>query len=277
MAERTIDRLLPQAFALLFGVSALAAGVAGIAADTFIGRPSSTSGVGIVLMFPLVLFAAIVGFALGHVIGLWLRRNGVTPQVPMLPYRIVMAFVLGVATVIGATFGARPVLRHERLHQARVIAGEGAVMREAGTPGSCTPMPATLVCDISTSVSATSLTWNGREVTVGCTREGRITVSDATAGVTASLDLTAFEYVREVRAAVVKQPGGREALAVLASMRATGRRHMLAMFDADGRVLYQELLQGSAREEAPPLTICAAEDASSVVVDLGEPLTYRPR
>lgn len=277
MAERTIDRLMPQAVALLFGITALAAGAAGIAADAFIGRPSSTAGVGIVLMFPLVLFAAVVGFALGHVIGLWLRKGGMTPAVPMLPYRIVMAFVLGVATVIGATLGARPVLRHERLHQPRVIAGEGSVAREAGVPGSCAPQPAAVVCDISTSVSASAIAWNGREVTIGCTREGRITASDARAGVTASVDLTDYEYVRTVRAAAVPQPGGREALALLASLRATGRRHIFVLIDADGRVTYQELLEGSAREDRAPLAVCAAEEGSAVAVDLGEPLTYRPR
>lgn len=277
MAERTIDRLMPQAVALLFGVTALAAGAAGIAADAFIGRPSSTAGVGIVLMFPLVLLAAVVGFALGHVIGLWLRKAGMAPAVPMLRYRIVMACVLCLAIAGGATLGARPVLRHERLHQPRVIAGEGRVAREAGAPGGCVAQPAALVCAISTSVSSSAITWNGREVTIGCTREGRITASDGRVGVAASIDLTDYEYVRAVHAAAVPQPGGGEALALLASLRATGRRHMFVLIDADGRVTYQELLEGSLPRDRSPLAVCAAEDGASVAVDLGKPLTYRPR
>ena len=80
-----------------------------------------------------------------------------------------------------------------------------------------------------------------------------------------------------MRAAAAPQPGGREALALLASLRATGRRHILVLIDADGRVTYQELLEGSAREDRAPLAVCAAEEGSAVAVDLGEPLTYRPR
>src|SRR5688500_6418818 len=277
MAERTIDRLMPQAVALLSGVTALAAGAAGIAADAFIGRPSSTAGIGVVLMFPLVLFAAVVGFALGHVLGLWLRRAGMTPAVPMLPYRIVMACVLCLAIAGGATLGARPVLRHERLHQPRVIAGEGRVAREAGAPAGCVARPAAHVCAISSSVSSSAITWNGREVTIGCTREGRITASDSRVGVAASVDLTDYEYVRAVHAAAVPQPGGGEALALLASLRASRRRHLFVLIDADGRVSYQELLEGSLRNDRSPLAVCAADDGASVGVDLGEPITYRLR
>lgn len=279
MADRPLDRLLPQALALVFGLGALAAGGAGIAADFVIGRPSSTAGVGIVLMFPLVLFAAVIGFAAGHFIGMALRRRGITPQVPMKPYRLALAGVLVAVMAIGATLGARPVIRHERLHEPRVIAGAGSVGREDGVPGDCgEPAPAPLVCDISSGVSSSLMAWNGREVTLGCTREGRITISDASAGIIAAADLSDYEYVRTVHAAVVRGGDGREALAVLAGLRATGRRHMLLIFDADGRVVYQELLERQTRAADEPLAVCAADEAAGgVVVNLGAPVTYRMR
>jgi hypothetical protein len=278
MAERPLDRLLPQALALVLGLGALAAGVAGIAADFIIGRPSSTAGVGIVLMFPLVLFAAVIGFAAGHFIGMALRRRGITPAVPMKPYRLVLAAVLVGVMAVGATLGARPVIRHERLHEPRVIAGAGSLAREEGVPEDCgEPAPAVLACDISSGVSSSVMAWNGREVTLGCTREGRVTVSDASSGLVAAADLSAYEYVRTVYAATSGAEDGRDGLVMLAGLRATGGRHMLVLFDADGRVVYQELLRGRRAPQRAPLGVCAAEDAAGFVVDLGTPVTYRTR
>lgn len=279
MADRPLDRLLPQALALVFGLGALAAGAAGIAADFVIGRPSSTAGVGIVLMFPLVLFAAVIGFAAGHFIGMAMRRRGITPHVPMKPYRLALAAVLVAVIAVGAALGAGPVIRHERLHEPRVIAGAGTVGREDGVPDDCgEPAPAVLACDISSGVSSSQMAWNGREVTLGCTREGRITISDASAGIVAAADLSDYEYVRTVHAAVVPAGDGREALAVLAGFRATGRRHMFTIFDADGRVVYQELLERHGRAADEPLAVCTADEAAAgVVVNLGNPVTYRPR
>ncbi len=276
--ERPLDRLLPQAAALVFGITALAAGVAGIAADSVMGRPSSTSGVGVVLMFPLVLFAAVIGFAAGSFAGMALRRRRITPHMPMRPYRIVMALVLLAAAGIGATLGARPVIRHERLNAPRVIADTGEIYREPGAADECVaPAPAVLACDVSSGVRAGAVVWNGREVTIGCTREGRITVADADAGVMASADLSDFEYMRDVRAAMVRQGEGRDALALLAGLRATGRRHMLLIFNADGRLIYQELLEGSVREGTGPLAACSTDEAGSLVIDLGSAVTYRAR
>ena len=280
MAERPLDRLAPQAMALTFGMAALATGVAGIAAHTFIGRPSSTSGIGIVLLLPLVLFALVIGFAVGTVLGVLLRRRGLTPPVAMGRYRLAMAFVLVVVAVAGATLGARPVIRHERLHEPRIISGAERLTREPGAQQACVRAPAARVCDLLAKASAGAITWNGREVIVGCTREGRISVSDAAAGVLASADLSDYEYVLAAHAATVQRPEGGEALALLVSLRATGRRHMFMLFDADGRPLYEELLQGRVPQDGAPLSVCRAggdQDADRIVIDLGDPITYRPR
>lgn len=278
MAERPLDRLLPGALALVAGVTAFAWILAAIVADFSTGRPTSSSIFGIVVMLPIAMLAAMVGFAAGHLIGGELRKRNAAPRVPMKPFRIVMAFVLGVATIIGATKGALPVVRHERLQRPRVIAGEGRMELTAGRPDSCGPLTkAEVACELQTRQSAHSLLWNGRDVTLGCTRDGRITISDAANGIVASADLTAFEYVTRVHAVRVRQDDGREALALLAQLRTGGRREMLMVFDADGRAIYQELLQRSAHPGDAPLSVCTAGDRDSIIVDLDSPVTYRPR
>ena len=281
MAERPLDRLLPGAIALLFGTAALSAGAAGIVADAMIGRPSRASGVGLLVILPLAVLAAVIGFALGHVIGLWVRRRDLNPQVPMKPYRIVFGFVLGVATVIGATFGARPVLRHERLYQPHVMIGASNYAREDGAPASCIPASAYIACDSSLRITSNSLPWNARNVVVACTREGRISISDGEGGAAGMLDLTAFDHIRRVHARAVRGVDGRESLALLASLRAAGTHHMLAILDADGRPVYQELLRGPLPEPLPgpsPLSVCELEDPPAIVVELGgSRLTYRAR
>lgn len=278
MAARALDRLLPAALALAAGTAAAAAGLAAVAADLFIGRPSSSSGVAAILLLPIVLIAAVVGFAAGHGLGGWLRRRGLAPQVPMGPYRVVLGLVLTAAAALGATFGARPVIRHERLMQPRVLAGADAVERHAAGADECAgATPAPVACDPLNGVTAYHFVWNGREATLGCTRDGHLTVSDAAGGVTASADLSGYEYVREVRAAVARQRDGRESLALLAGLRATGGRDMLVLVDADGRVMYEELLERSSRDVAAPLAVCPADDRDAIAVDTGTRLIYRPK
>ena len=277
MAERPIGRLMPQTLALVAGVGALAVAGAGVAADFMIGRPSSTAVFGIVLMFPIALFAAVIGFALGHYVSYLLRKANITATVPMKPFRIAVAFLLGVVTIAGAVIGAKPVLRHERLHEPRVMAGADRMSRTEGTDPPCAqPQRAAVACDLVTGQTSFAMSWNNRDVTLGCTRDGLITVSEQSSGVIASLDLRPFEYVRQVQAATARQADGREALVLLARLRATGRREMFAEFNADGQVIYQELIAASRHVDLP-LSICRAEDADTVIVDAGAPITYRAR
>jgi hypothetical protein len=277
MAERPVDKLLPQSLALVAGVAAIAVAGAGVAADFVIGRPSSTAALGIVVMFPLALFAAIVGFAIGHFAGFLLRKAHLTPALPMKPYRIGMALGLAAVAVTGAAAGARPVIRHERLHQPRVIAGADRMDRLPGAPDTCSSLQhAPVACDLLTGQTSSTLPWNGRQVTLACTRDGLVTISDQSNGVIATADLRPFEYVRQVQAASARQRNGREALVVLARLRATGRREMLVIFNADGQVRYQELI-ATSRHIEQPLSICRGDDVDSPVVDAGSPITYRER
>lgn len=275
MAGRTLDKLMPQALALAGGVGALAIAGGGVAADFMVGKPGSGAALGIVAMFPLALFAAVVGFALGHYAGYLMRKARMTPPVSMKPYRLAMGLVLALVIVAGASIGATPVLRHERLHQPRILSGADRMERREGASDACAHQQAApVVCELSPGRDSATLTWNARDVTISCTREGLIAVTDQSSAVVASLDLTAFEYMREAQASTVRAADGREGLVLLARLRT--RRDMLAVFNADGQVTFQELLDVSARVERP-LSICRAEDADSILVDAGSPITYRPR
>jgi hypothetical protein len=170
------------------------------------------------------------------------------------------------------------VLRNERRNLPRVIIGEGRMDKRSGRPENCGLMtPANVACDLGAGQSSYSMLWNGRDVTVGCTRDGMITVSDAGSGIVASADLRSFEYVARVHAAGMRQDDGREAMALLAQLRATGRREMLLMFDADGRVTYQELIARTADQTGVPLSVCKMDERDSLVVDLGAPASYQAR
>lgn len=277
MAERAIDRLLPTAGALVLGAGTLAAGLGGIAADVMVGRPSAASGVGVMLMFPLVLFAAIVGFAAGYGGGAWLRRRGLNKSVPLGPYRIVLAFVLGVAAVIGATFGARPVLRHERLFAPRIVSGDGAMLREDGAPIACRQEKAVSVCRDGAGTPDAILS-NFGEVSVRCSDDGRITMTRPSGEVVGSADLSRYEPLRNVHVTGARIADGGEAMAVLTGFARAPNRHLLIVFNPDGAVVYEEMIAGSTRGSAVPLVACAGDDGSSFVVDLdGKPATYRLR
>lgn len=278
MADRPLERLLPQALAIVGGVAAIAYGAGAFATETLVGRPSSTSALGLVFLLPLALLSAVLGFALGHALGVVARRAHVGAEVSMRPYRAVLALTVLATAALAGWAGALPVLRHERRHAPRVIDDTGVVNRRSGGMEECAaPTPAPVVCDIAEDLSSQTIVWNGRDLTVGCTRDGMITLSDDASGQMAAVDLTDFEYLREVRAGAVRQSDGREALAVLAEMRATGRRAMFVWIDADGRRAFQELLERTAPSEDEPLAICAGDDRAAAVVRLGAPVTYQAR
>lgn len=277
MAERPLDRLLPAATALVFGTMALSATVGGLATDVIIGRPSSTAGLGALFAVPLVLLAAVLGYAIGHGIGELLRRRGIAPVIEMRRYRIAMGVGLAVAIMIGAALGATPVIRHERLHRPRVLVGEGAFDRREGAETCDTPSPAAYACNPLDDKTTHAFVWNGLDARLGCARDGHLTISDADGETAGAADLTRYEYMREVYAAVAKQGDGREALVVLARLRATGRREMLLVFDADGRLVYEELIERTRGRVETPLAICRADDRDAIVVDAGRKITYRPK
>lgn len=275
MAERTLDTLMPQALALVAGAGALAIAGGTVGADLMSGRPGSTAALGIVGMFPLALFAAIVGFAVGHFVGYLMRKAHIAPSVPMKPYRIGMAVLLLAVIAAGASIGASPVLRHERLHEPRILTGADRMDRREAAPDECAQkQAAAVVCELSPGTASSTMTWNARDVTLACTGEGLMTVTDPSNAVVASLDLRPFEYMREAQASTLRQPDGREGLVILARLRA--RRDMLAIFNADGQVTYQELLDVQRRVDLP-LWICRGDDTDAIVIDAGSPITYRPR
>jgi hypothetical protein len=233
-----LPKHLPRTLALFAALPLLSYGCAGMIADVKWGRPSSTAAIGIVT---LPIAATVVGIA-AFLVGLlasWLWRASSarafdSPRVE----RVLLAALL--LTCAGAAAAAvTSVTLHEAEVKPRVLRDSGVVQRQAWIADGWERSPAVTV--------ASGFRPSGRaDFSAGVVTVGGERVAFEPAGGQAhvALDLDALDSLRSVCGVLLPGPTPAEdLLVVLADGRATGNRALLAVFDRDGALAYEELLE----------------------------------
>lgn len=250
-------------------------GLALTMAEQIWGRPSSTSALGF-FMAPIAgLIVGIGAFAVGMAAHVVLRRRGVVSRpapswvTPML-WMVVLAgsaafLMIGRSLVLESEFTRRPhvVLDSTRIH---VVSPPTATLEDRVTAPE-------LYAGITNTTDAHPINWNDIPVKVTSLAE-QVVVSDPNGRTLASADLHDFDGITRMHAApVCRQSDGKSLLAVLVSLRATGRRAMLLLFAADGQLIYQDHLErsGGAKDA---LYTGRLNGAEALAVSLGPVSTW---
>lgn len=242
-----------------------------VIAESALGRPSSTAGLGFVFGpgIGLVAGAAAYLFAMG--VRAIARRAGFPSA--RVPSGVVAFGVLAVvASVIAVAFTARTqTIAREFARRPRVIVESALTKSNPSSSGLDARVEAPLLFSIYQEAVVPSIDWNGRAVIVRGSDE-HVTVLDKAGTPIASTDLHEFDYIGRIRAVpVCRHPNGAQDLAVLATLRATSARSMLIVYGPTGAVVYQEHLERTSSGEGWAGTMYAGSRSGQemLVVDHG--------
>lgn len=268
---------LPIVLAGLASVLLSAFLLATIIAEFRLARPSSTAGVGFVIVPFVGLFAGAAAFVAGMTLRWFLRRAGMLSM--KVPSWLVWCGILATIACIPilAAIARAQTIGREAALRPRVLLASARFVKSDQASGADSRIEAPRLFSISEdAVVVPSIDWNGRGVRlVGSNR--RVTVSDMAGTRIASTDLRAFDYIGSIRAIpVCTHPNGDRDLAVLVTLRATSRRSMLIVYDPTGVVVYQEHLErtGGGKEWAGTMYAGSRGGREVLVVDQGSPSVW---
>jgi len=234
---------LPIVCGFLTAVLVSATLLAPVIAESAVGRPSSTAGIGYFVIPILGLLCGAAAFLIAK--GLrWIARRAGSRSVQVPQWLVAAGLLATVATIVTLAFNARTeAITTEAARRPRVIVDSTRFVRSESSPSADPQIEAPLLFSIYQDAVVPSIDWNGRAVSFSGSDE-RVTIRDKAGVAIASTDLRAFDYIATIRAVPVcsSSTGGRH-LAVLVTLRATSHRSMLILYDPNGAVVYQEHLE----------------------------------
>jgi hypothetical protein len=235
---------LPIVCGWLTGVLVCAAFLAPVIAESALGWPSSTAGIGYFVVPILGLLTGGAAFLIAKGVRWAAGRAGVRSV--LVPTWIVVSVLLAaVAAVAVFAVNARSqAIAVEAALRPRVIVESTRFTRvDPKAAGVDSRVKAPLLFSVYPGAVVPSIDRNGREVRLSGADE-HVTILDKAGTIIASTDLRAFDYIATIHAVPVygSQNGGRH-LAVFVTLRATSRRSMLILHGPDGAVAYQEHLE----------------------------------
>ena len=237
------------------------------------GRPSSTSGIAIPFAFILGGLAAGLGAVVGKGIHGWVARTRWAGPADLRVVAILLTLVVTVPSVCAI----REVRRMEAANTARVIRSSGDISRVEGNSQLAPTRSAAFLWVSSPHPDHPrgELRWNGRPVDVRIVDDRLLVAADGVPSTT--IDISRFDYAREVYGVTAALSSDRlEWLALLVQLRATARRELLFIFNPQGTLVHEELLE-PRRGRVPRVglgTAGSADATQEIVLDRGVPVRY---
>jgi len=210
------------------------------------GRPSSTSAIGFIFIPIYAVFLLLAGFVVGIIVRSIVERY-VSERLltKKTIYIIYLSFLLSVA--ISSIAGGISFKVYENAQKPHVLLKTAVVEKNTSIKYIETDLieaafPLSIFDDDKNKLS--TLVWNNKKVRFNLVKDANsLTLLDDTGIELVSIDLRKFDYITRVNAVpVAVDESDRKGLAVLVHLRSTSRRSMLFIYNANGDLLYQELL-----------------------------------
>lgn len=244
--------------------------IVGVLTDMSIGRPSSTAALAFLFVPIWIALTAGVGAAVGCALG-WIA--GIRRRVGAFSRRIrtVGLAALALLTLGGGIGGFASVVAYEEHARPRVIHTEGYVVRLPIVPADTSAETTAAFTFDSLGTVDSWVEWNSELVSISHS-EGWITLLDSDHHELTKTDLGSFDYVVRLEAIPFRvRFEERESIAVLATLRATGHRSMLLIYNPEGRLIYEELLERTKRRDGPSMwrLVERSQTGDILLVDVG--------
>lgn len=261
---------IPSSLPLLLGLLSFASVCAFYMTVTImemmIGRPSSTAVLGFIFAPILAVIAGGVGAVVGLVLWPILRALGVNYSLSRTASRYVLVGAT-VALAAVAVAGGMVSVRSEREDRPRVIQDSDRIHGLATLPtisGNGVEAPLTFE-SLRDETDDVTVDWNGGKVRVVGEGDNEVTIRDNGGQLIASTDLSAFDYTTQIHSATFCEDAqGSRMLAVLVTLRATSGRSMLLIYDSQGRLTYQELLERRGYPET--MRVTSTEEGKEILL-----------
>lgn len=269
----SISNWIPLASAVVPACFVAAFMLAGLIGEEELGRPSSTAAIGYLFVPVYSFIVGAVGLSVGFLLRLFLRNRGerdlITPSSFLLRLVVVVVAVSG----IGVWLALDGVIAYEKANAAQIIRDSGYFVK------------AKLNRDDVPSITKRTLSnwtheqpnqppfvWNTKKSTVRVTDSTYLTIDIEGQANSITHDFRNRTYLTEIDVLPVqwtqKQP---EHLVVLARLRATSFRSMLLIYDSNGSLLYEELLERCGPRERQYMGTVNDLDGLALVVNVCEP------
>ena len=270
---QVLRSITPLTGALAAGLSVFVAILAAVFYEMKFGRPSSTSA----LAIPFSIIWGGLAAGVGAAVGAGVREIVARSRWAGPTDRRAAALLVMVVVTIPTLAGIQAVRRMEARNAPGVIRSTGEISRAEGI-SELTPVQSATFLWVRfphPDYRRSELRWNRRRVDIRVVDDQLLLRADEVS--VAAIDIRRFDYAVEiygVTAALAEE--GREWLALLVQLRATGRRDLLLILDPNGVLVHEELLE-RPRGRVPRVGLGTAGPDSGlqeIVLDRGESIRY---
>ena len=238
-----------------------------------LGRPSSTAAIGYLFVPVYSIIVGLVGLGVGYLLRLFLRNRGERNLVSLSSFFLRLTVVVVALSGIGVWLALDSVVAYEKANAAQIIRDSGyfakAKLNRDNVPSGTKRSLSNWTFE---QPNQPPFVWNTRQFTVGVTDSTLMTIGIEGQANSIKHDFRGRTYLTEVEVLPVqwiqKQP---EHLVVLARLRATSFRSMLLIYDPNGSLIYEELLERCGPRERQYMGTLNDIDGIALVVNVCEP------
>ncbi len=277
MSKRiSLANSMPLTVGVIMGAFVACYMLAALIAETRIGRPSSTAAIGFLFVPVYSGIVALVGVGIGFLVRAGLKNRGEKDNIPIKHFLLKSAIVLIITSGLAAAIGIKGVVDYETLNVPQLLSNSGELHRtelfREDTPS--VEAHAKLIWDFQNE-SIEAITWNGSEVIANVTQSTKLDLNVKGIGVL-HYDVGRYSYLSEIAAMPFPDDSDTDNyFAVLAKLRPTSFRSMLLIYDANGKLVYEELLRRCGRKQY--MGIVDGIDEQYLIVDVCSPISVQAK
>ena len=267
---------MPLTVGVIVGAFVASYMLAALITETKIGRPSSTASIGFFLVPIYSGIVALGGIGIGFLIRAVLRGRGEKDLISIKGFFIKSAIVLVITSGLAIAIGTKEVVDYEAVNAPQVLSNSGSVNRAELSREDVPSVEkhAKLIWDFENKALG-SVLWNGAEVIANVAQSTKLSlkINDK---FTLQYDFKPYTYLTEITALQFPTISGEdEYLVVLARLRATSFRSMLLIYEANGKLVHEELLKRCGRKQY--MGLVNGIDGQYLVVDICSPFTIQSK
>ena len=265
---------MPLTIGIIAGAFVASYMLAVLIAEENIGRPSSTAALGYLVVPIYSVIVALIGVGVGFLVRTGIKLHRDDDHVSIISFLLKSAIVLIISSGIAIALGIKEIVDYEALNAPQLLSNGGelnrAVLSRKKVPS--IEAHAKLIWEFQNE-SIGSVIWNGTEVTADVDQSVRLNLH-LNSERTLHYDVRRYSYLTEITAVELQAGSGEGAyLAVLARLRATSFRSILLIYNANGKLVYEELLKRCGRKQY--MGIVDGLDGENLVVDICSPITIK--